>query len=125
MIQRKEKIIKLSAIIVPLVFILTTNLSRAWEIFFSDYYIQDLKVVEVDIESETAIFQSPDGETATLTAGDVIGQGAFTVSSIHKKTVELESAPDNRGKTWKSRMVVNQEKLLEDCKFIESKKLKQ
>lgn len=115
---------KLLAIIGLVAFIFTNNLSWAWGTVFSDYPIRELKVIEINIETENVIIESPDGETATVTVGDVVGQESFSVTAIHKTVIELESPPDDSGKTWKSHVPVNQIYLLEDGAFIESKNLK-
>ena len=115
---------KVLAIIGAAAFILANNLSWARDTVFPDYPIRDLKVIEINVETENVIIESPHGETATLTVGDVVGQESFSVSAIQKTVIELESPPDDSGKTWKSHVPVNQIRSLDDCAFIESKNLK-
>lgn len=83
------------------VIILIQNSAWAWSIF-SEYPISELRVLEVNVKAETVVIMSPEGETATLTPGDVIGLKAFTITAINELIIEVESPPDDNGKITRS-----------------------
>lgn len=73
----------------------------ARELFFSDEAARSLAVVRVDADAETATIQSPTGETADLSVGDMIGKENFSIISIREFAIELESMPDGYGRKRK------------------------
>lgn len=68
---------------------------------FSNYPVKQLKVIAVDLDAKTVLLESPDGETATLAAGDVAGSGEYEIIEIQSLRIILESLPDNTGATIK------------------------
>lgn len=88
------------------VFLLIHN--PAWALNkFADFHINELKVIEVDIKSETVKLESPDGETAIFRVGDVLGREEFSITAIHDWIIELESRPDENGRIRKSGLRTN------------------
>lgn len=82
--------------------ILAFHPALAWNRTFTNYPVKDLKVIEVNVEEETAILQSPDGETATLTVGDVVGLEDYEIVKISKSIIKLEGPSDDSGRYKKS-----------------------
>ena len=70
--------------------ILTNVLSWAGGIYFTDCQTRTLKVLEVNIEAQTAVLESTDGVAATLSVGDVVGQEGTTIIEITKLLIILE-----------------------------------
>lgn len=89
------------AIIGLMVFILAGSLSWAEDIVFTDYSARDLKVLEVNVEAQTVVFESPDGDTALLTVGGVVGQEYATIIEIREIMIVLQQPPDDSGRTPK------------------------
>jgi hypothetical protein len=77
--------------------ILTSALSWAGDMVFMEYPIRELKVLETNQEAQTALVESPDGDTATLTVGDIIGQEEATIVEIQKRGIVLKEPPDELG----------------------------
>jgi hypothetical protein len=124
MIKFIQTINKLSVIIYIAVFILPGNLSWAWDTYFSDYALHDLKIMAVDVEEETVTIKSADGEIAVMTVGDVIGLGSYTINEINDKIIKLENPPDDRGKTRKGHLPAVRIDTLKDLTPVEHGKLK-
>lgn len=83
---------------VGLVFIvLTSTLSWAGDIVFTDYPVRALKVLEINIDFQTALLEAPDGDTTTLTVGDIVGQEEATIVEIQEIRIILEQPPDDSG----------------------------
>lgn len=93
---------KLLAIISLTAFILSSSLSWAEDIIFADYSVSELRVVEVDIEAPIVILETPEGDTATLTVGDAVGQEGSTIIEIRELMIIMEEPPDESGKVTKS-----------------------
>jgi|GEM_PF-2901842 len=68
---------------------------------FIEYSIKNLKVIAVDAQAETVIFQSPDGQTATFTVGDFVGLEDYEIISIDKCRIKFEGPPDDSGRPTK------------------------
>lgn len=83
------------------VFILGSSLAWAGNTAFTDWSLNKLNVIEIDIEAGKVSLESPDGDTAILMVGDMVGQEGATITEIRKLTVILEVPPDNSGKTSK------------------------
>ena len=82
-------------------FILSSSLLWAGNIVFTDYPLNELNVIEIDTESTTVSLEAPNGDTAVLTAGDVVGQEGATILEIRELMIILEVFPDDSGKTSK------------------------
>ncbi|MFV9646016.1 MAG: hypothetical protein ACNYWU_09355 [Desulfobacterales bacterium] len=85
-----------------LILILASSLSWAGNVVFTDYPARALKVLELNEEAQTVVLESPDGVTATLTVGDVVGQESAMIIEIKKLVIILEGTPDETGRTRKS-----------------------
>lgn len=84
-----------------MVFILAGSLSWAEDIVFTDYSARDLKVLEVNVEAQTVVFESPDEDTAVLTVGDIVGQEYATIIEIREIMIVLQQPPDDTGRAPK------------------------
>ena len=94
---------KLTVVVIGLVvLILASTLSWAGDVVFTNYPARALKVLELNEEAQTVVLESPDGVTATLTVGDVVGQESATIIEIKKLVIILEGTPDETGRTRKS-----------------------
>lgn len=93
---------KLLASISLAAFILSSHLLWAGNVVFTDYSLNELKVVEIDTASTTVSLESPNGDSAILTVGDVVGQEGATISEIHELMIILEGPPDASGKKSKT-----------------------
>ena len=69
----------------------------AYDTAFSNYLVTELKVIEADPDAQAVLLESPDGETAVLTIGDVIGSGEYEIIEIQALRIILESLPDDSG----------------------------
>lgn len=81
-----------------LILILASSLSWAGNVVFPDYPTRVLKVLEVDEELQTVVLESPDGVTAALSVGDVVGQEHATIIEIKKFIIILEKNQDKTGR---------------------------
>jgi hypothetical protein len=88
------------------VLILVTTLSWAGDSVFTEYPAGKLKVLEVNKEAQTVLLESPDGETATLTIGDIIGQEEAVIVEIQKGGIVLEEGPNDFGVKIRSHVPV-------------------
>ena len=93
---------KIIALIFHVFLILASTLSWAGDVFFSDYPVRILKVLEVNEEAQTVVFESPDGITATLAVGDIVGQESTTIIEVKKLIIVVEQTSDETGETRKS-----------------------
>lgn len=93
---------KMIAVICYVFLILASAPSWAGDVFFTDYQARTLKVLEVNVEAQTVVLESPDGVTATLTVGDVVGQEGTTIIEVKKLIIIVEGTPDETGKIRKS-----------------------
>lgn len=97
------KIKKLNSLIIITILAVVFDNSVLWayDTAFSNYSVNQLKVIEVDPDAQTALLESPDGETVTLAAGDVVGSGEYEIIEIQSLRILLESLPDDTGATTK------------------------
>lgn len=89
------------AVIGLMVFILAGSLSWAEDIVFTDYSARDLNVLEVNVEAQTVVFESPDEDTAVLNVGDIVGQEYATIIEIREIMIVLQKPPDDSGRAPK------------------------
>lgn len=82
-----------------IVFIFTGSAVWAQNTVFTEYSLKALKVVEVDLERATVILESPEGEAALVSVGDIVGDKYFEVVEIKRLMVVLQSPPDDAGDT--------------------------
>ena len=68
---------------------------------FTECSLNELKVIGIDIEASKVSLESPNGDTAVLTVGDIVGQEGATIIEIRKLMIILEVPPDDSGKTSK------------------------
>ncbi|MEN8225653.1 MAG: hypothetical protein ABFS05_09875 [Bacteroidota bacterium] len=94
-----NKLKSLITIIILAVVIFGSSALLAYDTAFSSYLVTELKVIEADPDAQTVLLESPDGETAALTAGDVIGSGEYEIIEIQALRIILESLPDDTGAT--------------------------
>lgn len=92
---------KFLAVIGLAVFIFSSSLAWAGNTAFTDWSLNALKVVEINFEAAKVSLESPNGDTAVLTVGDIVGQEGATIIEIRKLMVILEVPPDDSGKTSK------------------------
>lgn len=92
---------KLITIIYLAAFIFSSSILWAQDTVFSDYFLSELKVIEVSLEAETVTLESPDGDIAVLYIGDLVGKGEYEITEILRFKIILESPPNNSGLTVK------------------------
>lgn len=92
---------KLIAIISLTVSVFSSSILWAQNTAFSDYFLSELKVIEVSLEAETVLLESPNGDIAVLSIGDLVGDGEYEITEIQRFKIVLESPPDNSGLTVK------------------------
>jgi hypothetical protein len=95
MMIKVKTIQKVFAIIIFMAVALACHPLLAFNGAFTHYPIKELKLVEVNVRTGTVILQSPDGETAVFSFGDVVGQENFEITAICKKGVTLECSQDD------------------------------
>ncbi|MFH1674075.1 MAG: hypothetical protein ABIF87_11720 [Pseudomonadota bacterium] len=88
------------------VLILVTTLLWAGDSVFTEYPAGKLKIIEVNKETQTVLIESPDGDTATLTTGDIMGQEEATIVEIQKGGIVLEEGPNDFGVKIRSHVPV-------------------
>lgn len=77
-------------------------LSRAAESVFTAYPAGKLKVIETYEDTQTALLESPYGETTTVGIGDIVGEEEATVIKIQQGGIMLEEPPGDTGIPIKS-----------------------
>jgi hypothetical protein len=97
---------KMIADITLAVLILSSSLTWAGDSVFTEYPAGKLKIIEVYEGAQTVLLASPDGETATLTTGDIIGQEEATIVEIQKGGIVLEEGPNDYGVKIRSHVPV-------------------
>ena len=83
------------------VFIFSSSLAWSGISAFTDWSLNELNVVEVNPEAETVSLESPDGNTAVLALGDIVGKEGATIIEIRKLMIILEVPPDDFGRRSK------------------------
>jgi hypothetical protein len=101
MMHTVKTIQKVFAIIIFMAVVLAFHPVLALSGAFTTYPVKELTVVEVNLRTGTVILQSPDGETATLSVGDVVGIENFEITAIGKKGVTLECPQDESARKRK------------------------
>ena len=94
-----KKLNSLITIIILAAAVFGSSALWAYDTAFSNYLVTELKVIEADPDAQAVLLESPDGETAVLTIGDVIGSGEYEIIEIQALRIILESLPDDTGAT--------------------------